>query len=105
MTELLKQDRYKALDVVEQVAVLFAGNEGYLDDMELADIVPFRDGLVDYLKGAHRKLLEEFRTAKMSDEVAQQLGTAIRDYKSQFLASREAQASGASASDEEAGEN
>ena len=105
MTELLKQDRYKALDVVEQVAVLFAGNEGYLDDMELADIVPFRDGLVDYLKGAHRKLLEEFRTAKMSDEVAQQLGTAIRDYKSQFLASREAQASDASASDEEAGEN
>ena len=105
MTELLKQNRYKALDVVEQVAVLFAGNEGYLDDMELADIVPFRDGLVDYLKGAHRKLLEEFRTAKMSDEVAQQLGTAIRDYKSQFLASREAQASGASASDEEAGEN
>ena len=105
MTELLKQGRYKALDVTEQVAVLYAGNKGYLDDMDLADVVPFRDGLVDYLEGAHRKLLESFRTAKMDDAMASQLETAIRDYKSQFLASRESQASGASALDGEAGEN
>lgn len=105
MTELLKQGRYKALDVTEQVAVLYAGNKGYLDDMDLADVVPFRDGLVDYLEGAHRKLLESFRTVKMDDAMASQLETAIRDYKSQFLASRESQASSASALDGEAGEN
>lgn len=105
MTELLKQGRYKALDVTEQVAVLYAGNKGYLDDMDLADVVPFRDSLVDYLEGAHRKLLESFRTVKMDDAMASQLETAIRDYKSQFLASRESQASSASALDGEAGEN
>ena len=105
MTELLKQGRYKALDVTEQVAVLYAGNKGYLDDMDLADVVPFRDGLVDYLESAHRKLLESFRTVKMDDAMASQLETAIRDYKSQFLASRESQASSASALDGEAGEN
>ena len=105
MTELLKQGRYKALDVTEQVAVLYAGNKGYLDDMDLADVVPFRDGLVDYLEGARRKLLESFRTVKMDDAMASQLETAIRDYKSQFLASRESQASSASALDGEAGEN
>lgn len=105
MTELLKQGRYKALDVTEQVAVLYAGNKGYLDDMDLADVVPFRDGLVDYLQGAHRKLLEGFRTVKMDDAMASQLETAIRDYKSQFLASREAQESSVSALDGEAGEN
>ena len=105
MTELLKQGRYKALDVTEQVAVLFAGNKGYLDDMDLDDIVPFRDGLVDYLEGAYRKLLEEFRTAKMDDKMAAELETVIRDYKSQYLASREAEVSSAQALDGEAGEN
>lgn len=105
MTELLKQGRYKALDVTEQVAVLFAGNRGYLDDMELADIVPFRDGLVSYLEGAYRKLLERLRTSKMDDATMSELATVISDYKSQYLASREAGASSAQELDDEAGEN
>ena len=73
--------------------------------MDLDDIVPFRDGLVDYLEGAYRKLLEEFRTAKMDDKMAAELETVIRDYKSQYLASREAEVSSAQALDGEAGEN
>lgn len=105
MTELLKQGRYRSLDVVDQVAVLYAGNKGYLDDMDLADIVPFREGLIDYLDGAHRKLLEEFRENKMDKAAEQQLSTAIQDFKVQYFASKEAQASGAAASAEKAGEN
>ena len=105
MTELLKQGRYQSLDVVDQVAVLYAGNKGYLDDMDLADIVPFREGLIDYLDGAHRKLLEEFRENKMDKAAEQQLSTAIQDFKVQYYASKEAQASGAAASAEKAGEN
>lgn len=104
MTELLKQGRYKALDVVDQVAVLYAGNKGYLDDMDISDILPFRDGLVEYLNGAHRKLLEEFRTARMDSATASELETVIKDYKSQFLASKEAEAADASAFGVEAGE-
>lgn len=104
MTELLKQGRYKALDVVDQVAVLYAGNKGHLDDMDISDILPFRDGLVEYLNGAHRKLLEEFRTAKMDSATASELETVIKDYKSQFLASKEAEAADASAFGVEAGE-
>ena len=105
MTELLKQGRYKALDVVDQVAVLYAGNMGYLDDMDIADVVPFRDGLVAYLNGAYRKLLEEFRTEKIDDAAAAQLQTAIKDYKAQFLAERDNKGASASSTDTEAGDN
>ena len=104
MTELLKQGRFKALDVVDQVAVLYAGNKGYLDDMALEDVVPFRDGLVEFLNGAYRKLLEEFRSAKIDDRIGKELEQAISDYKDQFLASRDSGKAPAKSVADEAGE-
>ena len=104
MTELLKQGRFKALDVVDQVAVLYAGNKGYLDDMPLEDVVPFRDGLVEFLNGAYRKLLEEFRSAKIDDRIGKELEQAISDYKDQFLASRDSGKAPAKSVADEAGE-
>ena len=104
MTELLKQGRFKALDVVDQVAVLYAGNKGYLDDMPLEDVVPFRDGLVEFLNGAYRKLLEEFRSAKIDDRIGKELEQAISDYKDQFLASRDSGKAPVKSVADEAGE-
>ena len=104
MTELLKQGRFKALDVVDQVAVLYAGNKGYLDDMALEDVVPFRDGLVEFLNGAYRKLLEEFRSAKIDDRIGKELEQAISDYKDQFLASRDSGKAPVKSVADEAGE-
>lgn len=104
MTELLKQGRFKALDVVDQVAVLYAGNKGYLDDMALEDVVPFRDGLVEFLNGAYRKLLEEFRSAKIDDRIGKELEQAISDYKDQFLASRDSGKAPVKSGADEAGE-
>mgnify|MGYP003372600452 FL=1 len=94
MTELLKQGRFKPLDVVSQVAVLFAGNKGYLDDLALDEVVPFRDGLVDYLSGAYHKLLEVIRNQKVEGETADQLEQAIADYKAEFVASRTTKVAG-----------
>ena len=102
MTELLKQPRFKPLDVVDQVAVLFAGNKGYLDDLPLDQIVPFRNGLIDYLNGAFRKVLETLRTSKIDDETGAKLGQAIADFKAEFVASR---ATAAKGDEDEAGEN
>ncbi len=41
MTELLKQPRYAALDVADQIIVLFAGKEGYLDDLDVDQVCTF----------------------------------------------------------------
>ena len=89
MTELLKQPRFKPMPVSDQVAVLFAGNKGYLDDLDLADVVPFRNGLVDYLNGAYRKLMERVGYNKIDDELASELETVIKDFKGEFVAAHE----------------
>ena len=42
MTELLKQARFKPFDVAEQIVTLFAGYEGFIDDLPLSEVLPFR---------------------------------------------------------------
>ena len=88
MTELLKQPRFKPMDVADQVLALFAGNKGYLDDLEVSEVLPFRDGLLEYMNGAHASLLAKIGGKKIDDELAEQLETAIADYKAQFVSSR-----------------
>ena len=84
MTELLKQPRFKPLTVNDQVAVLFAGNEGFLDDMDISQVLPFRNGLIDYLNSACSRLMERVGDKKIDDELAGELRAAIQDYKSEF---------------------
>ena len=86
MTELLKQPRFKPMSVNTQVAVLFAGNKGFLDDLDIADVVPFRDGLIQYLEGAYGKVLAEIGGGKIDDALSMKLEQAISDYKAEFLA-------------------
>ncbi|QWT17727.1 F0F1 ATP synthase subunit alpha [Collinsella sp. zg1085] len=91
MTELLKQPRFKPMPVADQVLTLFAGNRGYIDDLELSDVVPFRDGLLAFFGGAYRKLRDQLGDAKITDELAQQLEQVVADYKEQFVATKEAE--------------
>ena len=92
MTELLKQGRFNPLDVRDQVAVLFAGNEGYLDDLPLGEIVAFRDGLIAHLENNHYHLLERIGNNKVGDELAAELRLAIAEYKDAYIRERDAQA-------------
>ena len=50
-------------------------------------MVPFRNGLMDYMNGAYGKLLAQIGDSKLSDELAAQLETAIKDFKAEFVAS------------------
>lgn len=88
MTELLKQSRFRPMSVADQVSVLFAGNKGYLDDLDISEVLPFRDGLIKYLNGAYAGVLSQIGDAKLSDEVSAKLEQAIADYKNQFIAAR-----------------
>lgn len=101
MTELLKQPRFHALTVADQVSVLYAGNQGFLDDLEIEDVVPFRNGLLEYLNGAYGKLMERIGDTKIGDDLADQLGQAIADYKNEFLANKAAESPEASSEETE----
>ena len=101
MTELLKQPRFHALTVADQVSVLYAGNQGFLDDLEIEDVVPFRNGLLEYLNGAYGKLMERIGDTKIGDDLADRLGQAIADYKNEFLANKVAESPEASSEETE----
>jgi F-type H+-transporting ATPase subunit alpha len=94
MTELLKQPRYKPFEVGEQIAVLFAGNEGFLDDLEIADVLPFRAELIEYLDNGFGSLLDKVRAKKIDDDTKAELLRVIGDFKQQFMAKHHADTTG-----------
>ena len=85
MTEILKQPRYAALDVADQIIVLFAGKEGYLDDLDVDQVCTFRNELATYMQERHEALRREVRGGKISDNTAERLKGHIASFKKQFL--------------------
>ncbi|VVE17529.1 F0F1 ATP synthase subunit alpha [Pandoraea eparura] len=82
VTELLKQPQYQPLQVWELAVSLFAANNGYLDDLEVAQVLPFEKGLREVLKTSHGALIgriEETKDLSKDDEAA--LHAAIKDFK------------------------
>ena len=94
MTELLKQPRYKPFEVGEQIVTLFAGNEGFLDDLEIADVLPFRAELVEYMDNGFGSLLDKVRAKKIDDDTKAELLRVIGDFKQQFMAKHHSDVSG-----------
>ena len=86
MTELLKQGRYQPMDVADQVIAIFAGVKGFLDDLAVEQVVPFRKGLLDYMHATHPEFNAQIKAGKVSDELAAQMADAIKAYHEQFVA-------------------
>ncbi|WP_206214777.1 MULTISPECIES: F0F1 ATP synthase subunit alpha [unclassified Adlercreutzia] len=85
MTELLKQGRYFPMPVAEQVAAIYAGNEGFLDDLPLGDVVRFRNELLDYLRASKPEVLAAIvKEKKLTDEIKADLTAAIEAFKKSF---------------------
>ena len=85
MMELLKQKRYAALDVSDQVIAIFAAKEDFLDDIDLENVTLFRDQLAKYMQERHPKLREEIRDHKIDDGMSERLKTHIKHFKEEFL--------------------
>ena len=85
LTELLKQPQFSPLKVEEQVAVIFAGVEGYLDKLEVSKVGAFEEGLLAHLRGKHEKLLDTIRAEKqLSDDLRAQLKSAVDAFAQSF---------------------
>ena len=88
LVEVLKQKQYAPLSVEKQIAIIFAGTKGYLDDLELSQIADFEAGLHDYLDregdGGALALIRERRA--LDDDVTEALQGALEKFKEQFVA-------------------
>ena len=80
LTELLKQPQFSPLKMEEQVAVIYAGVNGYLDKLPLAKVRPFEDALLSTLRTKHGALLTAIRDSKdLSDENAGKLKAVVEE--------------------------
>ena len=88
LVEVLKQKQYQPISVEKQVAVIFAGTKGYLDDLEVSQIADFERDLYDFLDlQGEDGVLGMIRERKvLDDEVTNALHEALRDFKEHFAA-------------------
>ena len=87
LTELLKQPQFQPLTWQQQVVVLFAGTQGYLDDLQVADIRAFEVGLYRYFESAQTGLLADLTKKKaLDDDLRNKLHAALKEYAANFKA-------------------
>ena len=91
LTEALKQPQYQPLGVGKQIVVIFAGTQGFLDDIEVSDIRDFEVGLCKYMETARSDVLKEILEKKtLDDELWKKVQDAITEYKTVFESERAA---------------
>ena len=66
--EILKQGQYQPLPVEKQILIIFAGTNGYLDDLPVEQCRKFEEELYRFVENAHRGLLAEIREKKALDD-------------------------------------
>jgi F-type H+-transporting ATPase subunit alpha len=89
MVELLKQGQYQPLVVERQIAIIFAGTQGLLDDMPVDQIRAFEEFLFGFLDRKHAPVLAEIANKKeLSDDLRSALAAAINAAKTEFMAAR-----------------
>ena len=82
VVELLKQPQYQPLQVWELGVILFAANNGYLDDVEVSSVLPFEKGLKDHLKNKNAAMIERIESSKeLSKDDEAELVTALTEFK------------------------
>ena len=85
LTELLKQPQFAPLKPEEEVAVIFAGGQGYLDNLPVNQVGPFERGLLGALRGKNADLLATIAKEKaLSDDLRAKLKAAIEAFKKTF---------------------
>lgn len=82
LTEVLKQPQYQPLSVAQQVSILFAANEGLLDDVENKDIQTFKNDWFDYFNANLSTLAQKLNEGgALSDEDKELLKNALLKFK------------------------
>lgn len=85
LTELLKQAQYSPISVEQQVIVLFAGVNGFLDKLDVKKVTSFEAKLIPYIQNNHPELLDAIRTeGQISDELNKKIKAALTQFLTTF---------------------
>lgn len=99
LVEVLKQDQYQPMALWEQVLIIFAGVNGYLDDMPAEWVRPFEREFLPWVKERYPEIVREIETTKdFSAETEQKMHQAAREFKERFVAARKTEEIPAAAS-------
>jgi F-type H+-transporting ATPase subunit alpha len=86
MVEILKQGQYSPIPVEKQIAIIFAGTNGMLDDLPLDQIKAFEQELYRFLENAHPAILTTIKEKKtIDDDLKGKLNSALQEFKSRFV--------------------
>src|SRR5574342_754367 len=87
MVELLKQDQYVPMLVEHQILVIFAGTNGYVDDVPVNAVKKFEAELLKFVTSKHQALLNDIKTKKqIDDDLKGRAKAAIEEFKKSFTA-------------------
>src|SRR5215218_280688 len=85
LTELLKQPQYAPMPIEEQVASIFDGTQGFLDNVEVRDVVRYEAALLSYLRSEKPDVLAKIRDTKtLDDDTSAALKDALAAFGKQF---------------------
>jgi len=85
MTELLKQGQYVPMPVEEQVVVLYAGVNGFLDKLPVESITEFEKEYLYFMRNEHPEILQEIREKKeLSEELMERMNKVIKEFTDEF---------------------
>jgi F-type H+/Na+-transporting ATPase subunit alpha len=87
LTEILKQGQYQPLPLEKQIAIIFAGTQGFIDDLPIEQCRKFEEELYRFIESAHPTIFEEIRNKKaLDDSLKAKLTGAIKELKTRFVA-------------------
>jgi F-type H+-transporting ATPase subunit alpha len=87
MVEVLKQGPFSPLSAEKQVLIIFAGNEGFLDDMDASFVTKFEAELYPFVEASYPQIFENIRSAsKVDDDTSALMKKALEEFKAAFVA-------------------
>jgi F-type H+-transporting ATPase subunit alpha len=87
MVEVLKQPPYSPLSAEKQALIIFAGNEGFLDDMAPSFVTRFEAELYPFIEASYPQIFENIRSSsKIDDETNALMIKALEEFKATFVA-------------------
>ena len=85
MVEILKQNQYVPMSTANQVLIIYAANQGYLDDIELESVKDFEVGLLEHFASKSPECIKEIEdTGNIGDDLAEKMNKAIEAFKKSF---------------------
>ncbi len=86
ITEVLKQPQYVPMSIENQVIVLFAAINGYIDDIEVGKVVSYENSLVESIGAVHPEIVKEIKdSGELNEKTEEKLKTAIEQFNRSFV--------------------